>query len=297
MKTNTRRFWMLAMLAFLLSTVTSLAQEPPPPPRPPGADAQLEAAKERLEQAAREIAELSARIAGEAGSAAMLQLEEFGRRPRPVMLGINVGPAGGPEAREDGVQVLGVTPGSAADQAGIRTGDVLLSIGQTRLDWSGDSSPVNKLLEALRAVEPGSQVTLGYRRDGQAATASVEARPGTGSSAWPFDAEQLARSLPSREQIVRRFMVDRWGDMELVALTPGLGEYFQASEGVLVVRAPADPTLGLQDGDVIVDIAGRKPADPGHVVRILRSYAPGERLVMTVVRKGRRQTLEADIPG
>ncbi|MFU8895602.1 MAG: hypothetical protein ACNA8J_04380 [Gammaproteobacteria bacterium] len=66
--------------------------------------------------------------------------------------------------------------------------------------------------------------------------------------------------------------------------------------GVLVVRAPSDPTLGLQDGDVIMDIGGRQPADPGHVVRILRSYVAGERLVMTVVRKGERRQLEADIP-
>jgi membrane-associated protease RseP (regulator of RpoE activity) len=299
MKKLLRHVWLFATLALLLGATTAIAQNPPEPPAPPRSpDAELEDAQARLEQAAREIAELTARMVGEAGAGALARLEEAGRRSRPVMLGINIGLVGGPEAREEGVQVLGVTPGSAAEEAGIRSGDVLLEIGAARLDWSGDTTPVNKLLEALREVEPGTEVSVTYRRDGGTATAAVEARPWTWRGGFPFDAERFAQSLPSREQFsARRFMVQSWGDMELVRLTPGLGEYFQVGEGVLVVRAPADPALGLRDGDVIVDIAGRKPADPGHVVRILRSYAPGERLVMSIVRKGRRQQLEADIPG
>jgi S1-C subfamily serine protease len=197
------------------------------------------------------------------------------------------------------VRVLGVTPGSSADEAGILSGDVLVSFGETRLDWSGDTSPVEKLLAKLgETAEPGTAVELGYLRDGRAAKATVEARPWSWSRALGAEGgpHRLPPGGPQVQALLRQFMTDRWGDMELVALSPGLGEYFKATEGVLVVRAPADPALGLKDGDVIVDIAGRKPTDPGHVVRILRSYAPGERLVMTVVRAGERIQLEADVP-
>lgn len=260
--------------------------------------AQLEDAQARLEAAAREIAELTAEMVGDAGATAIARIEEMARRPRPVMLGVTVGPVGDPEGREDGVQVMAVTPGSAADQAGIRSGDVLVSLGERQLDWSDDTSPVNKLLEALRELEPGTQFPLSYRRDGRVVTADVEARAGSWAQAFAFDTERLRQALPpGAPEAMRRLMLDRWGDMELVALSPALGEYFKADEGVLVVRAPSDPALGLRDGDVIVDIAGRRPTDPGHVVRILRSYAPGERLVMTVVRQGEPLQLEADIPG
>jgi len=265
------------------------------------AEAQLEDAQARLEAAAREIAELTARIVGDAGAGALARIEEFARGPRPVMLGINIGPVGGTDAREDGVLVLGVTPGSAADEAGIRSGDVLLSLGATRLDWSDDRSPVNKLLDGLREVQPGTKVELSYQRDGSVATATVEAQPWSWARAFHYDSERARvpppPGMPRANAFMRQFTADRWGDMELVALSPGLGEYFKTTEGVLVVRAPADPTLGLQDGDVIVDIAGRVPLNPGHVARILRSYAPGERLVMTVIRHGERRQLEADIPG
>ena len=64
------------------------------------------------------------------------------------------------------------------------------------------------------------------------------------------------------------------------ALTPQLGSYFGTSEGVLVVRAPEEEGLKLQDGDVILSIDGRKPTSGSHATRILRSYQPGEKLTM-----------------
>jgi S1-C subfamily serine protease len=258
------------------------------------AEERMREAEQRLQEAAREIAELTTRLMGEAGSTA---LQEISVRARRAMLGINIGPVGGPDVREDGVRILGVTPGGPAAQAGLRSDDVLIAIDGRALDWSEDQSPVEKLQETLGGTEPGTQLELEYRRGNETARVSVEPRP------WSrvfFDPEALRGLVPpdgpAAPVFLRRMMIDTWGDMELVTLSPGLGGYFGVDEGVLVVRAPADPALGLRDGDVIVDIAGRKPVDPGHVVRILRSYAPGERLVMTVVREGRRQTLEADIP-
>jgi len=260
------------------------------------AQQRLREARKKLEEAAMEIAELSARVVGDG----TVEIMEFITGPRRAMLGVNIGPGQQGETREDGVRVLGVTPGGPAAQAGIRSGDLLLEIGETTLDWADDSSPARKLLDTLGDTEPGTTVELSYRRDGEVATASVETRAReAGMRSWMpegMELPQLPADAPHAPAFVHRMLMAQWGDMELVELTPELGEYFESSRGVLVVRAPEDPMLGLQDGDVILDIAGREPADPGHVIRILRSYAPGERLVMTVVRKGERRQLEADIP-
>lgn len=258
------------------------------------AEAQLEAARARLEEAAREIAELSADLAGDARFVIRRQVDDM-RGPRRILLGVNIGPVGGPG--EAGVPVQGVTPDSAAEAAGIRSGDVLLSIDGLRLDWADDTDPQAKLFDKLEEIEPGSRFTVEHRRDGEVLSAEVEARPRSEAYAFDFDFEELHGSLPpGARAFVGRFLADRWGDMELVELTPGLGEYFETDEGVLVVRAPSDETLGLEDGDVILDIGGRDPVDARHAVRILRSYEPGERLVMKVMRKGREKQLEADIP-
>lgn len=302
-QTSLVRFGTIGSLvaALALAASAALAEDAPAGTDRDDAEAQLEEAQARLEAAAREIAALTAQIVGDVGVQALTRLEELARHPRPVMLGINIGPVGEADAREDGVHVLGVTPGSAAEEAGIRSGDVLLTLGETKLAWDGERSPVSILLEGLQETEPGAEIELGYQRDGRRAKVTVEARPWSWPRAFVFDGEWPrgpgAPDAPRAHALLRHLAADRWGDMELVTLSPGLGKYFESEEGVLVVRAPADTTLGLQDGDVIVDIAGRTPQSPTHVARILRSYAPGERLVMTVVRAGTRRQLEADVPG
>lgn len=85
--------------------------------------------------------------------------------------------------------------------------------------------------------------------------------------------------------------------LELVTLTPGLGEYFGADKGVLVVRAPKDGTLQLQEGDVIQAIGSREPTSGAHATRILASYQPGENVSIKVLRRRKVVTLNASFPG
>jgi len=87
-----------------------------------------------------------------------------------------------------------------------------------------------------------------------------------------------------------------FGSAELVPLTPKLGQYFGTEKGLLVVRAPADSRLKLEDGDVIVDIDGRTPANPTHAFRILGSYQAGEQLKLNVLRQKKRVSFEITIP-
>jgi S1-C subfamily serine protease len=84
--------------------------------------------------------------------------------------------------------------------------------------------------------------------------------------------------------------------MELVTLTETLGDYFGTTQGLLVVRAPGDDRLGLRDGDVIIRIGDREPSGPGHAMRILRSYEPGEKVDIEIMRKKKRQSLSVEVP-
>src|SRR6185369_9414341 len=87
-----------------------------------------------------------------------------------------------------------------------------------------------------------------------------------------------------------------WADLQLATLSSGLGEYFGTNDGLLVVRAPKDSMLALKDGDVILDIAGRKPTSPEHAMRILASFEPGETLRVSVMRHQKRETIEGKVP-
>jgi S1-C subfamily serine protease len=74
------------------------------------------------------------------------------------------------------------------------------------------------------------------------------------------------------------------GDLELVPLNRDLGRYFGVSEGVLVISVPEDSKLGLKAGDVVLAVDGRTPANPTHLLRILRSYEPGEPFKFEIMR-------------
>jgi hypothetical protein len=84
--------------------------------------------------------------------------------------------------------------------------------------------------------------------------------------------------------------------MELTTLTPQLGRYFGTDKGVLVVRAPENDVFKLQDGDVIVSIDGRVPTNGSHITRILRSYQPGEKLNLRIMRDRKPVDLEITLP-
>jgi type II secretory pathway component PulC len=84
--------------------------------------------------------------------------------------------------------------------------------------------------------------------------------------------------------------------LEVTKLNPELGEYFSASEGLLVLSVDEEEnSLNLAAGDVVLAIDGRDVEDQGDIWRILGSYEDGETVTFTVVRKGQRQEVEGSI--
>lgn len=254
---------------------------------PEALEKRLADAQRRLEDAAREVAELS----GDA-AAGRHGFEIFLPGPRRAMLGVNLG---GTEPNGGGVRVEGVSPGGPAAEAGVKAGDVIVAI---------QSKPVatgRELVKAMEAIEPGQKVALELRRHGKPLKLSVEARPlDRMIMAGPGMIMPGLPAMPPMHgmEIVKdmHWLLDEWGDAELVTLTPGLGRYFGADKGVLVAHAPEDSGFGLQDGDVIVAIGGREPQSGRHAMRILRSYQPGESVELRILRDRRAQTLNAKVP-
>jgi len=79
-----------------------------------------------------------------------------------------------------------------------------------------------------------------------------------------------------------------------------LGDYFGVSDGhgaliSEVTEGSAAEKAGLKAGDVIVSVAGKPVEDPGDVVEAVHSADKGA-LAVTVIRKGKRQTVTVDLP-
>lgn len=246
----------------------------------------LEAARKRLSEAAREVAELNMQISADA----MPRVARiFSGQASRAVLGVNIG---GAAERKDGVEVVSVSPGGPAAEAGLKAGDVIVELKGKSLKQSGDESPREKLLEIMRTAEPEEKIALRYVRDGKTLSATLAARPVGNFFTMPAMTARIGGGGPN----FAFFRADGvFGSAELVPITPKLGQYFGADKGLLVVRAP-DSRFQLEDGDVIVDIDGRVPTNASHAFRILGSYQAGEKVKLNVLRMKKRLTVDVTIP-
>lgn len=249
---------------------------------------QMDAARQRLEVAAQQLAALSAQMYGPMAR----RFATFAGPPH-VLVGVQLDDSGG----DGGARVREVSPGGPAQQAGVRSGDLIVAVNGASVRGQ---EPAGRVVELLHDVKPGDKVDLKVLRDGKTHDLTVTARPGGNDLFFGLNLPDLPP--PPQVRAVGQWrgapMIIRGpvADMELASLTPGLGRYFGTDSGVLVVRAPPDRELGLQDGDVILSIGGRKPIDSSHVIRILGSYDPGEKVTLDVMRMHRRVSLATTVP-
>ena len=259
-------------------------------------------AERRMAEAARQMAELT--------HERLPQLEGIQRRfefitdDRP-RLGVTI--SGDEKGPVKGVSILGVSPGSAADDAGLRAGDLITAVNGESLGAEKSDIATERLLDFMRGVEEGDTLELDYVRDGKAGTLEVEPKP-VESEFFAFSGDGRNFTMPRApgamvrpglpegpNTLVFEWTSDGWGDMELVELNEGLGKYFGTDEGLLVVNAPDSSSLQLEDGDVIQKIDGRAPTSVRHALRILSSYQAGESLKLEIMRDKKRRTLEVEI--
>ncbi len=225
------------------------------------------------------------------------------------------------QARETdsvGAYVDLVTPGGPAATAGLRAGDVITRVGgQSLLDSGTDPGQGGRSLPGLRLIRvaarlgAGDTVRVDYRRGAERRTTSLVT-----------DADQLAhfegRRLPRGLSMTvgpglrgvsvfggrpielpapafELFLAGDLAELELAPLNTDLGQYFGTDEGVLVIRAPRNSTLGVRGGDVVLAVDGRKPDGPFHLLRILRSYDRGERFTLEIMRARKRASFTGSL--
>jgi len=221
-----------------------------------------------------------------------------------------------------GAYVDAVTPGGPAAQAGIRSGDLITKLdgksvlsggsAEDTAESENASLPGLRLIELAARLEPNDTVPIEFRRGSERRTVRVVTAdeadvafmagpPGPmrlrGPGGTEDDPRMTAGDFFERAEppgahwdVLVRSPLAR---LELAPLNPDLGQYFGASDGVLVISAPRDSALGLKGGDVVLAVDGRKPAGPSHLLRILRSYETGENFKLDILRNHKRETVTA----
>jgi S1-C subfamily serine protease len=167
------------------------------------------------------------------------------------------------ESLRSNVVVRSVVPGSPADKAGIRPGDILARSGNRVLhnpfDWEA----------ALLDMRVGEQVSLLVRRDGRELPLTVTVA-------------DLPEVTAAKVQVLR--------ELELVTLTPSIRAErgIRSTRGALIynVTARVSDELGLEKGDVIVQV-NRAPVQSAQDAARALDAASGGIVRMFFERGGR----------
>lgn len=262
---------------------------------------QMREAEESLAEAAQRVAELSQERLGALSEVRKFKFD-ISDKPR---LGVNIS-TDDEHSPVEGVGILSVTPGSAADDAGMRAGDIITAVNGESLTADSSYEANMRLLDFMKGVEEGDQLDVEYLRDGKVGTVQIEPRVVPQNSyAWMGGGSFSMPNMPDihvSPEAIESFRFSfggwrgGWGDMEVVELTEGLGRYFGTDSGLLVISAPASNAFKLQEGDVIKNIDNREPSSVNHCMRILSSYQPGEKLVLNILRDKKPLKLEIEIP-
>ena len=145
---------------------------------------QLEAARAQLRAAQNELRESQAKMREAARamaeaqrqsrvdreqivtSIANLELLDF---PNRAMIGVIMGTPN----KENGLPIIGLSPGGPAEAAGIEKGDVIIGVNQQRFDTSSNENSTRLLREQLGNTDPGDTVELQLLRGGEEITVQI----------------------------------------------------------------------------------------------------------------------------
>ncbi|MEP7327153.1 MAG: PDZ domain-containing protein [Gemmatimonadota bacterium] len=215
-----------------------------------------------------------------------------------------------------GALVDAVTPAGPAYRAGIRSGDIIVTLNSRSLIQAARESrklsPALALIELTTQMDAGDTARLEYQRGGERRRATVVLEPMRAMFDEPATGQMFSYRTPmegpDRSDLYFNFddqpvfdpntpggnvmiLRTRVMDLELAPMNPALGQYFGIGEGVLVINVPPSSKLNLRPGDVVLAVDGRRMSDPGQMFRVLQSYEPGEDLRIDVMRMKRRESI------
>ena len=173
-----------------------------------------------------------------------------------------------------GVLLEDVIPGSAAEKAGLKVGDVVVSVG---------GKPINDVRHFaldLYTYKVGQKADVGVLRNGQVQTVAVTVME------RPDDPQRFADMLTGPDNLIGRLGV------VALALNPELREALgdvRIPSGVLVAARTQTSTLlgeGPQPGDIIHAVNGAPVQDLTNLKQALRKIKSGDAIVLQIERSG-----------
>lgn len=206
----------------------------------------------------------------------------------------------------DGVKVNDITKESAAAKAGLKEGDIIKKIDDTKIDDPDDLS------KAIREHKPGDKVTVTYSRDkkDQKATAELTKWKGmtllTGTNGdfnLNFnEMENFSRIMPKVAQGFPKTYAPNAQNWSWSGGSPKLGLSVQDTDegkGVKVIDVDEESNsakAGIKKDDVITEVDGKAVNSTDDMVKMVRESREKASLMIKLQRGGKAQSIEVKMP-
>jgi len=186
-----------------------------------------------------------------------------------------------------GVVIEGVEPGSPAEKAGLKGGDVITAINGTAVKTGND------LVNPIASAPIGSKVKITYYRDKQQKETSATV-------------EDRTRVFPNTQGRVSNRQEDNapaeFG-LHVESLTPERAQrvgVVEGQKGVIVSEIEpasfADDT-GFQPGDVVSEVNGQAVTTVDDYRKAVAKLKPGENVVFKILRRNGDRVMTMFLPG
>lgn len=181
-----------------------------------------------------------------------------------------------------GALVNGVDPGSAAEKAGIKVGDVILKInGQDVVDTA-------ILPQIVSNLGPNKQVKLTIWRNNKTidVNAATMAAPSSGDATI------------NNSQANQTKQIDKLG-IVVSQMTPAqLKQFGNKLPGGLIIQAVNSDAqfAGVAGGDIIIGIANTPIISLNQFLSIINKYKPGQTVALKILRSDGRQFITIFVP-
>jgi serine protease Do len=195
---------------------------------------------------------------------------------------------------DKGVIVDDVIDDSPADDAGLRSNDVIISFDDNEIE------DIDDLNDRMRDYDPGDEVEVKILRRGKEKTYTVElGRERDRHRSWSFHFDDDDWNIPGVYGL-SNWSDDRGGYLGVftMELSDQLMDYFDTRFGVLVTEVEEDSPAeeaGLKAGDVILNVDRERVDSPGDLREVIRDHEAGDEVEIVVVRKGEEMTISANL--
>jgi serine protease Do len=204
------------------------------------------------------------------------------------------------EEVEGGVKVTEITDESAAKKAGIKEGDIITKIGDTKIE------DPDELSEAVRKHKPGEKVAVTLLRDKKEQKVTAELGKWKGVSSFSYgtgkdfkmdmDYNEL---LAPKIQAMPRMRGQAWS---YSGGAPRLGLSVQDTDdgkGVKVIDVDDESNAakaGLKENDIITNFNGTEVNSADEVAKLVKENKDKPTISLKIKRDGKVQTVEVKMP-